>query len=225
MIYLYGIDLPISNTFNLFTHSKDFRDRMNNIDTDFDLVRRTKLGDRHAFDMLVVRHQRKLAYVISRYIRLPQQVEDITQEAFISAYRGIMSFREESKFSTWLHRIGVNAALSFLATERSRIPHYQSSFDTNTNEPISSEIVSEENPERLLATQQIGETVSNVLKKLPDELRTAITLREIDGLSYEEIANIMDCPVGTVRSRIFRARENIAAALRPKLDLYRDRRW
>jgi RNA polymerase sigma-70 factor (ECF subfamily) len=218
-------DLLIVSTLNFLMHSKNSTNRIVGADTDLDLVRRTKLGDRHAFDMLVVRHQRKLAYVISRYIRLPQQIEDVTQEAFIKAYRGIMSFREESKFSTWLHRIGVNAALSFLATERRRIPHYQSSFDANTNEPIASEIVSEESPERLLTTQQIGETVSSVLKKLPDELRTAITLREIDGLSYEEIANIMDCPVGTVRSRIFRARENIAAALRPELGLFRDRRW
>jgi RNA polymerase sigma-70 factor (ECF subfamily) len=199
---------------------------MNNIDTDFDLVRRTKLGDRHAFDMLVVRHQRKLAYVISRYIKLPQQIEDVTQEAFIKAYRGIMSFREESKFSTWLHRIGVNAALSFLAAERSRISLYESSFNANTNEPLVSEIADDqESPERLIANRQVGEIVSSVLKKLPEELRTAITLREIDGFSYEAIANIIDCPIDTVRSRIFRARENIAAKVRPKLESFRDRRW
>jgi len=198
---------------------------MDGIDIDYDLVRRTKLGDRHAFDMLVVRHQRMLAQVISRYIKSPQQIEDVTQEAFIKAYRGIMSFREESKFSTWLHRIGVNAALSFLAAESSRIPLYESSLNTNTNEPIVPQIVDNESPERLLATRQIGEIVSSMLKKLPEELRTAISLREIDGLSYEEIAGIMDCPVGTVRSRIFRARESISAALRPKLELLRDRRW
>lgn len=198
---------------------------MSGIDTDLDLVRRTKLGDRHAFDMLVVRHQRLLAHVISRYVKLPQQIEDVTQEAFIKAYRGIMSFREESKFSTWLYRIGVNTALGFLEAERSRIPLYESSFNTDTNEPIVSEIKNDENPERLLATQQIGETVSSVLKELPEELRTAITLREIDGLNYKEIANIMDCPIGTVRSRIFRAREAISAAIRPKLESFRNRRW
>lgn len=206
-------------------HSKDSSDRMDHIDTDLDLVRRTKLGDRHAFDMLVVRHQRMLAQVISRYIKSPQQIEDVTQEAFIKAYRGIMSFRGESKFSTWLHRIGVNAALGFLAAERSRIPLYESSLNANTNEPIASQIVDDESPERLLATRQIGKIVSSTLKKLPEELRAAITFREIDGLSYEEIARIMDCPIGTVRSRIFRARENISAALRPKLELFRDRRW
>lgn len=217
--------LLVMSTLNFLMHSKGSTNRTAGTDTDLDLVRRTKLGDRHAFDMLVVRHQRKLAYVISRYIKLPQQIEDVTQEAFIKAYRGIMSFRGESKFSTWLHRIGVNAALGFLAAERSRIPHYQSSFDPNTNEPIAIEIVSDENPERALTNQQISEIVTCELKKLPDELRTAISLREIDGLSYEEISKIMDCPVGTVRSRIFRARESIAAALRLKLDVFRDRRW
>jgi len=136
-----------------------------------------------------------------------------------------MSFRGDSKFSTWLYRIGVNAALSFLAAERIRIPLYEPSINPNTNEPIIPQIVDNESPERLLATQQIGETVSSVLEKLPEELRTAITLREIDGLSYEEIANVMDCPIGTVRSRIFRARESISKVLRPKLELFRDKRW
>jgi RNA polymerase sigma factor (sigma-70 family) len=136
-----------------------------------------------------------------------------------------MSFRGESKFSTWLHRIGINAALGFLAAERSRIPLYESSLNANTNEPIASQISDDESPERLLATRQIGKIVSSTLKKLPEELRAAITFREIDGLSYEEIARIMDCPIGTVRSRIFRARENISAALRPKLELFHDRRW
>lgn len=225
MISHYILDLPISGTFNFLLRSKDFRAKMKGIDTDLDLVRRAKLGDRHAFDMLVVRHQRMLAHVISGYIKLPQQIEDVTQEAFIKAYRGIKSFREESKFSTWLHRIGVNTALGFLAAERSRIPLYESSFNINTNEPIVSDIVNDENPEQLLATRQIGETVSSVLKKMPEELRTAITLREIDGLSYEKIASLMDCPIGTVRSRIFRARETISAALRPKLAAFRNRRW
>jgi RNA polymerase sigma-70 factor (ECF subfamily) len=227
MMCLYRMDLSYIGTFNFFIHSNVFRGRMDSseTDTDLDLVRRTKLGDRHTFDMLVVRHQRMLAQVISRYVKSPQQIEDVTQEAFIKAYRGIMSFRGDSKFSTWLYRIGVNAALSFLAAERSRIPLYEPSINPNTNEPIIPQIVDNESPERLLATQQIGETVSSVLEKLPEELRTAITLREIDGLSYEEIANVMDCPIGTVRSRIFRARESISKVLRPKLELFRDKRW
>ena len=198
---------------------------MNGVDPDLDLIKRTKSGDRHAFDMLVVRHQRMLACVISRYIKSPQQIEDVTQEAFIKAYRGIMAFRGESKFSTWLHRIGVHSAIAFLKAEGSRIPLHESSLNTNTNDPLVPEIVDNESPERLLITKQIGETISSALKKLPEELRTAISLKEIDGLSYEEIANIMDCPIGTVRSRIFRARESMSSALRPKLELFRDRRW
>ena len=186
---------------------------MNSETTDFDLVRRTKSGDRSAFDMLVVRHQCMLAHVISRYIKLPQQIEDVTQEAFIKAYCGIMSFRGESKFSTWLHRIGVNAAVSFLASEFRRIPLYQPSLSENIDESIVPEIVNDENPERLLVAQQTVESVSRALKRLPEELRTAITLREIDGLSYEEIANIIDCPIGTVRSRIFRARESMSVLM------------
>jgi RNA polymerase sigma-70 factor (ECF subfamily) len=186
---------------------------MNSVATDLDLVRRTKLGEHHAFDLLVVKHQRKLEYVISRYLKLPQQIEDVVQVAFIKAYLGIVTFRENSLFSTWLHRIGVNAAIDFLVAERRRIPHYEPPFNANTNEPIVSEIVGDEDPEQLLATKQTAETVSSVLKKLPEELCKAITLREIDGLSYEEIASIMDCPIGTVRSRIFRARESIATVL------------
>jgi len=191
---------------------------MDTTTADLTLVRRTKLGDHHAFDMLMLRHQQKLARVVSRYHKLPQQIEDIVQEAFIKAYLGIMSFREDSRFSTWLHRIGVNTAIDFLAAERRRIPLDQPPIRVDTNEPIALEIVDENNPEQLLATQQINATVTNALKKLPKELRLAITLREFDGLSYEEIAEIMGCPIGTVRSRIFRARENISAILRPQSD-------
>jgi len=191
---------------------------MDTTTADLTLVRRTKSGDRHAFDMLMLKHQRKLARVISRYLKLPQQTEDIVQEAFIKAYLGIMSFREESRFSTWLHRIGVNTAIDFLAAERRRIPLDQPPLKADSNEPIALEIVDDNNPEKLLAAQQINGTVTKALKKLPKELRLAITLREFDALSYEEIAIVMGCPIGTVRSRIFRARESISAILRPQSD-------
>jgi RNA polymerase sigma-70 factor (ECF subfamily) len=183
-----------------------------NIDTtDLDLVRQSKLGNRNAFDRLVVKHQHKLACVISHYLKLPQQIEDVVQDTFIKAFLGIMAFREDSKFSTWLHRIGVNAAIDFLNAERRRIPLYQPPFNAITNELIVSEVVDDENPERFLATKQ---TISSVLSRLPAELRTVITLREIDGLNYKKIASIMACPVGTVRSRLSRARTNIAVQLR-----------
>lgn len=204
--------------------SRTLRGRMNTIDTDRDLVRRVQQGDRQAFDMLVVRHQRRIAHVISRYIKSPQEIEDVTQETFLKAYRGIMAFRKDSQFSTWLHRIGVNTAIDYLSAKRSRIPLYDPP-DDDAHELMALKAIDDEDPERLLASRQIAETVSSALKQLSEDLRTAITLREMEGLSYEEIARIMKCPVGTVRSRIFRARESVAAALRPLLDSSRDKRW
>lgn len=204
---------------------KAIRSRMNTTDTDTNLVKRVQQGNRHAFDMLVVRHQRRIAHVISRYIQSPQEIEDLVQETFIKAYRGIKTFRGDSQFSTWLHRIGVNTAMNYLSTKRSRIPLYEPPLGEDTNEVVTPETVDDEDPERLLASRQIAETISSALKRLPEELRTAITLREVEGMSYEEIAGIMKCPIGTVRSRIFRARESVAATLRPLLDSCRDKRW
>ena len=212
---------PRSNNRN--TSSETIRDskntgKNNSAYNDIDLVRQTKLGDSRAFNILVIKYQDKLKNVVSRYFKLPQQIEDVVQETFINAYLGIISFREDSKFSTWLHRVGINTALGFLAAERRRIPHYQPVLHSDTNEPVVLEIVDKANPEQVLANNQITMAISSKLEKLPRELREAIILREVDGLSYNEIANIMDCPRGTVRSRLFRARENIAVRLRPQLD-------
>ena len=193
-------------------------EKNNTITTDLDLVRLTKSGNCKAFDMLVIKYQGRVKSVVSRYLKLPQQIEDVVQETFIKAYSAIKSFREDSKFTTWLHRIGINTALSYLAAEHRRIPHYQPTSNADTHEPIVSEIVDEGSPEQALENDQITRAVSSALEKLPRDLREAITLREINELNYEEIANIMDCPIGTVRSRIFRARESIAARLRPQLD-------
>lgn len=187
---------------------------MNIVTTDIDLERQTKLGNRHAFNILVIKHKRKLAYAISRYLKLPQHIEDVDQESFIKAYSGIMAFRGDSRFSTWLHRIGINTAIDFLAAEHRHIPHYQPALNAETNEPIVSKIVDQGNPEQLLANNQIAKTFSSTLKKLPEKLRKAITLREIDGLNYEEIANIMNCPIGIIRSRIYRDRKEMVAILR-----------
>ena len=183
---------------------------MNITCTDLDLVRQVKLGNRSAFDSLVVKHQQKLSRVIARYIKLPQQIEDVVQETFIKAYLGIMAFREDSQFSTWIHRIGVNAAIDFLSSERRRIPLFQPPLNSNSNEFIIPDIIDDDNPEGIFITQQ---TILSVLNRLPEELRTAILLREIDGLSYEKIATIMSCPIGTVRSRLARARANIEVEL------------
>mgnify|MGYP001399148446 CR=1 FL=1 len=183
---------------------------MNITCTDIDLVRQVKLGNRSAFDSLVVKHKQKLARVIARYIKLPQQIEDVVQETFIKAYLGIMAFREDSQFSTWIYRIGVNAAIDFLSSEKRRIPLFQPSINSSNNEFIISEIIDSDNPEYLLISQQ---TILSVLNRLPEELRSVILLREIDGLSYEKISRIMDCPIGTVRSRLSRARTNIKIEL------------
>jgi len=199
---------------------------MSDREVDQQLVERAQRGDKHAFELLVSKYQRKLARLLSRFIRDAAEVEDVTQEAFIKAYRALPTFRGDSAFYTWLYRIGINTAKNYLVAMGRRAP--------TTTEVDSEEAESFEDgdqlrdlntPENALATRQIAETVNQTLGELPEELRTAITLREIEGLSYEDIANIMNCPIGTVRSRIFRAREAIAAKLRPLLGTPTDRRW
>ena len=137
---------------------------MNIVTTDIDLVRQTKLGNRHALNILVIKHKRKLAYAISHYLKLPQHIEDVDQEAFIKAYSGIMAFRGDSRLSTWLHRIRINTAIDFLAAEHRHIPHYQPALNAETNEPIVSKVVDEGNPGQLLANNRIAKTFSSTLK-------------------------------------------------------------
>jgi RNA polymerase sigma-70 factor (ECF subfamily) len=190
------------------------------------LVERAQRGDKRAFDMLVAKYQRKLGRLLSRFIRDPAEVEDVAQEAFIKAYRALPNFRGDSAFYTWLYRIGINTAKNYLVAMGRRAPT-STDFDSEEAENFeSAEGLRDMNtPESLLATQQIGETVNEAMEALPEDLRTAIVLREIEGLSYEEIANVMECPIGTVRSRIFRAREAIAERLRPLLGTSKDQRW
>jgi RNA polymerase sigma factor RpoE len=190
------------------------------------LVERAQGGDKHAFDQLVSKYQRKLGRLLSRFIRDPAEVEDVSQEAFIKAYRALPSFRGESAFYTWLYRIGINTAKNYLVAQGRRAPT-STEFDSEEAETFESadQLRDINTPESLLLSKQIGETVNGAIDALPDELRTAIVLREIEGLSYDEIASMMDCPIGTVRSRIFRAREAVAQKLRPLLDVAPDRRW
>ena len=190
------------------------------------LVERAQAGDRHAFDQLVSKYQRKLGRLLSRFIRDPGEIEDVTQEAFIKAYRALPSFRGDSAFYTWLYRIGINTAKNYLVAQGRRAPT-STQFDSEEAETFESadQLRDINTPESLLMSKQIGETVNSAIDALPEELRRAIVLREIDGLSYEEIADMMDCPIGTVRSRIFRAREAVALKLRPLLDIAPDRRW
>lgn len=190
------------------------------------LVERAQGGDKHAFDLLVSKYQRKLGRLLSRFIRDPAEVEDVSQEAFIKAYRALPSFRGDSAFYTWLYRIGINTAKNYLVSQGRRAPT-TTEFDNDEAETFddASQLRDINTPENLLLTKQIGQTINAAMDALPEELRTAIVLREIDGMSYEEIAGIMDCPIGTVRSRIFRAREAVAGKLRPLLDTASDKRW
>ena len=202
---------------------------MNSPDADAALVERTKAGDVKAFEMLVVKYQRRIERLIGRMVRDVDLIPDIAQETFIRAYRAIPKFRGDSAFYTWLYRIAVNTAKKALM-ELKRDPIVTESAlaardDDNETSRVENELSDGETPEALLASKQIAAAVNSAVQALSEELRQAIVLREIEGLSYEEIAELMNCPIGTVRSRIFRAREAIAERLRPMLDTRDGVRW
>ncbi|WP_317202309.1 RNA polymerase sigma factor RpoE [Janthinobacterium sp.] len=190
------------------------------------LVERVQQGDKRAFDVLVSKYQRRLMRLVSRLVHDQAEAEDVVQETFIKAYRALPHFRGDSAFYTWLYRIGVNTAKNYLVTQGRRTP---TSTDTDAEQAESFDggdnLRDINTPESMLASKQIAEAVNAAMDSLPLELRTAIVLREIEGLSYEEISAVMACPIGTVRSRIFRAREVIAEKLRPFLDMPVDKRW
>ena len=199
---------------------------MSDREIDRQLVARAQRGDKRAFELLVEKYQRKLARLLSRFIRDPAEVEDVAQEAFIKAYRALPAFRGDSAFYTWLYRIGINTAKNYLMAMGRRAP---TSTEVEADEAEGFEEGEQlrdiNTPESVLLSKEIAETVNSTIEKLPEELRTAIQLREIEGMSYEDIARVMDCPIGTVRSRIFRAREAIAEQLRPLLGTRKDQRW
>ncbi len=199
---------------------------MGDREVDQQLVERAQRGDKHAFELLVAKYQRRLGRLISRFVRNAAEAEDVTQEAFIKAYRALPAFRGDSAFYTWLYRIGINTAKNHLVAQGRRAPT-STPFDAEEAEDFEDAALLHEvaTPENELMSKQVVDVVNSSLQELPDDLRTALTLREIEGLSYEEIAAVMDCPIGTVRSRIFRAREAIAANLRPLLGTSEDRRW
>lgn len=181
------------------------------------LVERVQQGDKKAFDVLVLKYQHKVANLISRYIRDQAEVLDVTQEAFIKAYRALPKFRGDSAFYTWLYRVAINTAKNHLAAQARRPPSDDIEAETAEQMDMGGALKEGDTPERLALQREIAETVQRAVDDLPEDLRTAITLRELEGLSYEEIAQAMECPIGTVRSRIFRAREAIDARLKPLL--------
>ncbi len=185
---------------------------------DRELVSRVQRGDKRAFDVLVRKYQQKVINLVSRYIRDESETLDVTQEAFIKAYRALPNFRGDSAFYTWLYRIAINTAKNFLVAQGRRPPGEDVDVQTAEQLGIAPRLKEQATPESHLLGDEIAHTVQAALDELPQDLRTAITLRELEGLSYEEIARTMECPVGTVRSRIFRAREAIDKRLRPLLE-------
>jgi RNA polymerase sigma-70 factor (ECF subfamily) len=198
-------------------------------DADALLVQRAVQGDQHAYELLVIKYQRRIERLIARMVRDVDAVEDIAQETFIRAWRALPKFRGEAQFYTWLYRIAVNTAKKALM-ERKRDPlvsehAFKSADDENETSRTENELTTSETPEALLASKEIAAAVNSAMDALPTELRQAISLREIEGLSYEEIAEMMNCPIGTVRSRIFRAREAISARVKPMLENQSGKRW
>lgn len=186
-------------------------------ETDKELVRRVKKGDKQAFDLLFGRYQHKILNLVSRYLRDPEDVQDVTQEAFIKAFRALPRFRGESAFYTWLYRIAINTAKNHIVARSRRPPGTDVDVDDAEFMEGTDALKESESPESALARDELKAAIDRAISELPDDLRSAVTLREFDGLSYEQIAEIMDCPVGTVRSRIFRAREAIDRAIEPLL--------
>lgn len=186
--------------------------------SDLELVRRAQRGERGAFDLLVLRYQHKVVKLVARLLRDRTEAEDVAQEAFVKAYRALGSFRGDSAFYTWLYRIAVNTARNTLASRQRRPLQYEAGLSEGEQAAVDSRMRHVDTPEANALSDEIHETVNRAIGDLPEDLRTAIVLREVEGLSYEEIAAAMDCPVGTVRSRIFRAREAIDRILSPLID-------
>ncbi len=201
------------------------------IDSDAMLVERTVAGDQKAFELLVIKYQRRIQRLIGRMVRDVDLVEDIAQETFIRAYRALAQFRGEAQFYTWLYRIAVNTAKKALMDLKRDPTISENSFksgqsdESDETSPLENELTSSETPESVLASKEIAAIIHAAMEALPEELRQAITLREIEGLSYEEISEVMNCPIGTVRSRIFRAREAISVKVKPLLENQSGKRW
>lgn len=182
------------------------------------MVRRVQLGDKSAFDLLVIKYQHRIVHLVNRYVKDPSEAQDVAQDTFIKAYRALGDFRGDSAFYTWLYRIAINTAKNYLLSRSRR--HFDYEIDVQDAEQVenAAQLKDMDTPDNLLMNEQIVKVIKTAIEKLPEEMRIAITLREFEGMSYEEIAEAMDCPIGTVRSRIFRAREAIDEKLKPLLN-------
>jgi RNA polymerase sigma-70 factor, ECF subfamily len=185
---------------------------------DEDLVAKVQRGDKKAFDLLVIKYQHRIIQLVNRYVKDPSEAQDVAQETFVKAYRALAGFRGESAFYTWLYRIAINTAKNYLVARTRRSYDYEIDIDDAESFENAPQLQGLETPERLLISQEIVDTIKTAIEKLPEDMRIAIMLREFEGMSYEEIAEAMDCPVGTVRSRLFRAREAIDSKITPLLD-------
>jgi len=187
-------------------------------DLDQELVRRVQQGNKAAFDQLVIKYQHKIVHLVNRYVKDPSEAQDVAQDTFIKAYKALGDFRGDSAFYTWLYRIAINTAKNYLLSRSRRYTDYEIEVQDAEQVENAPQLKDIETPESLLMNDQIVQVIKSAIEKLPEEMRIAITLREFEGMSYEEIAEAMDCPIGTVRSRIFRAREAIDQKLNPLLD-------
>lgn len=186
-------------------------------DLDRDLVQRVQLGDKSAFDLLVIKYQHKIVHLVNRYVKDPSEAQDVAQDTFIKAYKALGDFRGDSAFYTWLYRIAINTAKNYLLSRSRRHSDYEVDMQDAEQVENAPQLKDIDTPEHQLVNDQIIQVIKSAIEKLPEEMRVAITLREFEGMSYEEIAEAMDCPIGTVRSRIFRAREAIDEKLNPLL--------
>ncbi len=184
---------------------------------DKELVKRAQKGDKLAFDTLVTKYHLKVVNLVTRFVKDADDAQDVAQEAFIKAYRGLKNFRGDSAFYTWLYRIAINSAKNYLVSQSRKTPAFAVDVDDAEHMESAGNLKEYDTPEGNMLTEEIEETVYKAIKELPEDLKTAITLRELEGMTYDEIANVMECPIGTVRSRIFRAREAIDKHLKPLL--------
>ncbi|MEE8513669.1 MAG: RNA polymerase sigma factor RpoE [Gammaproteobacteria bacterium] len=191
---------------------------MGDSSADQQLIRRVQQGDKKAFDLLVLKYQHRIINLVSRFVRDPNDALDVAQEAFFKAYRALPSFRGDSAFYTWMYRIAINTAKNYLVVQSRRPVEREQDLAESEQIALESALTDIATPEHMLLTDEIGTTILKAIEDLPEDLSTAITLREVEGLSYEEIAAVMACPIGTVRSRIFRAREAIDKRLKPLLE-------